>query len=111
MSLDKYEKAKKHVTEVKEFYVHLSVYLVMAVFFVTLNLLTAPGHWWFQWPLLGWGIGVAFHGMNVFVFDKSFSDDWEEKKIRQYMGDEEYEAYRRQIKEKEESGVDLKKRD
>lgn len=23
--------------------------------------LITPGGWWFQWPLLGWGIGLAFH--------------------------------------------------
>lgn len=99
MSMEKYEKARKHVKDVKDFYVHLSVYLVMAVFFVTLNVLTSFGEWWFHWPLLGWGIGLSIHGLTVFVFDKSFTDDWEEKKIKEFMGEKEYEAYRNKVKD------------
>ena len=30
---------------------HLSVYLVFAVFFFALNLLTSPGECWFYWPV------------------------------------------------------------
>jgi len=25
------------------------------------------GGWWFYWPMLGWGVGLAIHGMSVFV--------------------------------------------
>ena len=25
-----------------------------------INIMT-PGPWWFQWPALGWGIGLAFN--------------------------------------------------
>ena len=41
-----------------------------------------PGPWWFQWSVLGWGIGLAFHFKAIFfphgkkydnrVFNKPF---------------------------------------
>ena len=59
MSHDAYEKARKRVKKKKDFYSHLATYLAMGAFFLALNLLTAPGRWWFYWPMLGWGIGLA----------------------------------------------------
>ena len=40
--------------------------------------------------MLGWGIGVAFHGLNVFVLDNKAGKAWEERKIREFMGEEDY---------------------
>jgi len=42
------------------FYSHFSSYLIVNAALLFINHFT-PGPWWFQWPLLGWGIGVAFH--------------------------------------------------
>ena len=80
---DTYEKAHKRVQEKKKFYRNLGTYLVMSVFFFTLNSLTSPGNWWFYWPMLGWGIGVAMHYVNIFGFPGSGvgSPDWEEKEL------------------------------
>jgi Flp pilus assembly protein TadB len=39
---------------------HLWSYIVVnAALLLTDNL--TPGPWWFHWPVLGWGIGLAFH--------------------------------------------------
>lgn len=51
------------------FRVHLSTYLVFAVFFFVLNMLTGPGDWWFYWPMLGWGLGLALHAIAVYGAD------------------------------------------
>jgi hypothetical protein len=37
--------------------------------------------WWFYWPLFGWGMGVALHALGVFVLDRAFGAEWEERKI------------------------------
>jgi hypothetical protein len=39
---------------------HLYCYLVVNLTLVVINALV-PGLWWFQWSVLGWGIGLAFH--------------------------------------------------
>jgi len=43
-----------------EFREHLWAYLIINAALLLINLFS-PGPWWFQWPLLGWGIGLAFH--------------------------------------------------
>ncbi len=46
----------------RPFVIHLIVFgAVMALLFV-IDMLTSPGTYWFQWPLIGWGIGVLGHG-------------------------------------------------
>jgi hypothetical protein len=76
-----YNKARKRVKAKKEFYQHLTSYVVMGIFFFLLNAVTSFGIWWFYWPLLGWGIGLAFHYFDVFGFPGTSSPDWEEKAI------------------------------
>jgi len=82
---EKYEKAKKRVEEIKGFYSHLIVYVCVNIALFAINAITSPGIWWFYWPLLGWGIGVFFHAMAVFVFSRFPSQQWEKKKIEEVM--------------------------
>ncbi len=79
-----YEKAAKRVKEIKGFYGNLTSYCLVIPFLIVLNVITSPGHLWFFWPMLGWGIGLAAHGINTFGIGK----DWEEKKIKQLMEEE-----------------------
>jgi len=63
-----YQRAKKRVEAKRAFYTHLLVYLGVNMLLVIINLLTSPQYFWFKWPLIGWGIGVFFHALGVFVF-------------------------------------------
>src|SRR5215831_6480536 len=47
-------------------YIHATVYAAVNILLVTINLSTAPGQLWFQWPLLGWGIGLLAHAAAAF---------------------------------------------
>jgi len=84
----KYQKAKKRVNALKGFYIHLTVYVVVNLMLFSINMIVSPDSLWFFWPLMGWGIGLAFHALSVFVFGRGFSSDWEERKIREYMENE-----------------------
>ena len=48
------------------FYIHLSVYVLVNAFLMGLNLAAAPDKLWFQWPLMGWGIGILGHAAGAF---------------------------------------------
>jgi hypothetical protein len=75
-----YKQARKYVQEKKDFFTHLCVYLVInAILFIIWAITTRHGYPWFIWPLMGWGIGVIFHGLSVFVFDRHGS--WERNEI------------------------------
>ncbi len=76
-----YEKAQKRVKEIKSFYGNLISYCIIIPFLIIINLVTNPGHIWFHFPMLGWGIGLAAHGISVFAIGKS----WEERKIREIL--------------------------
>lgn len=45
---------------------HALVYVVVNAGLAGLNLLTSPQTLWFYWPLFGWGIGLAAHGLSVY---------------------------------------------
>lgn len=86
---ERYYEARKRVDEIKGFYGNLIAYIVVNIGLMVINLLTSPEYLWFFWPMLGWGIGVLFHGMKVFNYMPFFGKEWEEKKIKEFMDKEE----------------------
>ncbi|WP_418000783.1 2TM domain-containing protein [Lentibacillus amyloliquefaciens] len=86
MEDQKYLRAKKRMENLKAFYIHLTVFTLVNIMLIAINILTyeQSGHWWFFYPLLGWGIGLVSHGLSVSSFGL-FGPDWEEKKIQEYM--------------------------
>ncbi|MCP4571782.1 MAG: 2TM domain-containing protein [bacterium] len=81
----KYERARKKVEEIRGFYYHLLVYVLVNVLLFLTNILTSRGDWWFYWPLFGWGIGIAVHAFSIFAGSGLWGRDWEERKIKQLM--------------------------
>ena len=86
---ERYFQAKKRVEEIKGFYGNLIAYIAVNIGLMVINLLTSPEYLWFFWPMLGWGIGVLFHGMKVFNYMPFFGKEWEDKKIKEFMDKEE----------------------
>jgi hypothetical protein len=83
----RYERARKRVEALKGFYIHALVFVLVNVGLFAINLL-AGGSWWFFWPLIGWGIGLAVHALNVFGSGNMLGRDWEERKTREFMDEE-----------------------
>ena len=90
-----YEEAKKRVEEKKEFRVHAIVYVVInamlaLIWWFTGAEITGAGVPWFVFPLGGWGIGLLFHGLGVYVFSRRQEDrraiEREAEKIRREQG-------------------------
>ena len=85
MSPMTYEQALKQARELRGFYNHLFVYVVVNLFLFAIDWFSDPNEWWFFWPLLGWGIGLAVHGVNTYIGLHGFGADWEERKARELM--------------------------
>ena len=47
-------------------YIHAAVYAAVNALLITINLSSATGRLWFQWPLLGWGVGLLAHAAAAF---------------------------------------------
>ncbi|HJH27774.1 MAG TPA: histidine kinase [Methanophagales archaeon] len=83
---ERYKRAKARVEELREFYEHLIVYVIVNIMLVAINLVTSPDTLWFYWITAFWGIGLIWHAIRVFG---KFGKEWEEKKIEEIMEKEE----------------------
>ena len=86
----KYLEARKRVKRIKGFYIHFLVYICVNSFIAYHNYTDLkPGETYFQssnfLTLFFWGIGLAAHGLSVFLPNFILGKNWEEKKIRELM--------------------------
>tara|TARA_R110001632_G_scaffold23425_3_gene66314 strand:- start:12390 stop:12707 length:318 start_codon:yes stop_codon:yes gene_type:complete len=94
----KYLRAKKRVDELKKYYRHLSIYIVVNTIISVSKIVNEfrDGDS-FEEVLFDfdnfslwvwWGIGIAFHTYKVFGGRLLFlNKDWEDKKIKEYMNE------------------------
>lgn len=82
-----YRLTRKKIRNKRGFYQHLGSYIAVGFFFVAMNMATSFGDWWFQFPLLGWGIGLAIHYVSVFGVGgiSKYGERWEERAIQEEM--------------------------
>lgn len=102
--LTKYERAQRRVAEIRGFYNHLGVYLVvnavlllfkerMTVTLLSKRALGNPEFLeWIDWNVYGtpiiWGIILAVHGVKVFGGFSIFGRKWEERQMERFMKEE-----------------------
>lgn len=86
----KYQEALKRVKKIKGFYTHAIVYIFVNIMIVFLNVKNLdPGETYFQFKnfmtAFFWGIGLVAHGLSVFVPNWIMGQNWEERKIKEFM--------------------------
>lgn len=91
----KRERAEKRIKDLKGFYSHLMVYAVVNIIIsavhIVINISAGESFTgaFFNFGTFStwifWGIGIFFHGAKVFGFNLFFGKDWEERKIKQYL--------------------------
>ena len=94
----KYVLARKKVEKISKFYKHLAVYVIvntfLSVIFIvgdindgdTFSEAFSNYHNYKIW--LYWGIGIIFQALNTFGINMFLNKDWEQKKIKEYMNDQ-----------------------
>lgn len=100
MESESYLRAKKKMESLRGFYTHLGVYIVINSIFTirsiyehvqegfTLKEAIFDGEIYTLWII--WGLAIAIHGFNVFSSIKIFNNNWEERKIEQYMKEDSW---------------------
>jgi transcriptional regulator with XRE-family HTH domain len=78
--------ALAHVRKLKGFYMHLVLYCLVIGLLAIVNLVTYRHILWFIFPALGWGIGLAFHGLRVFDRVPFLNGEWERQQVEKYLG-------------------------
>ena len=91
-------KAKLRVEEIKKFYKHLTIYVLVNLFltfvwkfsfkifgnFIVSNQFDVDGFEHIPIWLL-WGLFLVLHGLKTFGYLTFFGKDWEERKIKEFM--------------------------
>ncbi|CAM3477117.1 2TM domain-containing protein [Zobellia roscoffensis] len=85
----RYKKAKERVEAIKGFYGNLLAYCIVIPCLAFLNYKTTSFPW-VIFPILGWGFGIAMHAMEAFGTNPLWGKRWEEKKMQEYMDDENF---------------------
>ncbi|MGD1946706.1 MAG: 2TM domain-containing protein [Croceivirga sp.] len=100
----KRELAKKRVEEIKGFFRHLKVFIVIngSLYLLKLGWLNAllpngfpiePYYYdWIWMNILIWGLILAIHGLTLYRHRFTFLKKWEERQIKKYMEEEQSEA-------------------
>lgn len=93
-------RARARVEEIKGFYKHLTVYLIVNLFLtfvihffdVTIRIVDGielgsdMGLWIYEYPVwIIWGIILLIDAARVFVFPKFLGTEWQERKIEELM--------------------------
>jgi ribosomal protein L7/L12 len=80
------DRAEFDLVQRREFYGHLLTYVLVNGFLVVVNLVTSSAYFWALWPILGWGLGLAFHFVETFCKNsESYQEEfekWQAKRLR-----------------------------
>ena len=77
------ERARRAAKTKMGFYRHAGTWALVSLAIIFVDVLSGPG-WWFFWPVLGWGIAVAFHAGSVF-FGDGFQQRLEDREVERMM--------------------------
>jgi len=78
--------AFNQVRKLKDFYIHLAQYVLVIALLTVINALTTPNRWWVQWVVMGWGIGVFFHWLQISERFGLFGSKWEKEQVEKRLG-------------------------
>ena len=87
----KLKNAKKKVKDIKGFYSHLTIFILVNILILAGNtnfFREFGGDYWFWRYLITpvfWGVGLLIHGLVVFVPSFGFVKKWEERKMKELM--------------------------
>ena len=88
---EKYLYAQNKVKELKRFYRHLTIYLIVNTFIIVGTFYDRDFNFAEFWKFetfstaLFWGIGLLSHAASVFGRELLFDKTWEDKKIQEIM--------------------------
>ena len=83
----RYIQARKRARALRAFYGTLGSFFFVNLILFTIDVLTGDG-WWFYWVTIFWGLALVMQAFRLFnPLRIAFDDEWEERKIRELMGE------------------------
>lgn len=65
----------------RSFWWHLGAYILGNAALIAIWSFTSGGYFWPIWPALGWGIGLVFHGLGVFLGMRPITEEQIQREI------------------------------
>ncbi len=82
---EEYRRARRRVRKVMGFYRHISTFATVILVLLAIDILDGTDAFFVQWVALIWGIILALHFLNVFVFDSVLGREAEKRMIEREL--------------------------
>jgi hypothetical protein len=84
---EKYEYARRRLTQKKRLYFHFVLMLIGSVFLVVANKLlnVRPDLDWYLWAVAIWVFLFVLHFIKVYITDRFMNKDWEREQIERLI--------------------------
>ena len=79
------EEARRHVRRKRIFFTVFAIWISLSLMWFAIDLLDDSNSYWFYWPMLGTGIGVAISGIVLLGIGGLLGSDWERREIDRYL--------------------------
>ena len=86
-----YRRARARMMARKGFFIHATVFGGVNLLLFLIDMVT-PGPTWFFWPLMGWGVGLAAHGVVTYQPFSLFGGAWEDRTMARLIEEERRKA-------------------
>lgn len=73
------------VKKIKEFYSHLTHYLLVIGLLFVVNFVIGTEVNWAIYPALGWGVFIVSHAIRAFELFNFLGHDWEKKEVEKRL--------------------------
>ncbi len=86
------ERAQERAKQKRRLYQHFIIFLIGAVVLILLNVIFDLGQDirpfgldWFVWAIIFWGVILLIHAFNVFITNRFFGKDWENRQVEKLV--------------------------
>jgi 2TM domain/Domain of unknown function (DUF4440) len=79
------EEARRYVRRKRILYTVLGIWIALSLMWFLIDLSDDSSSWWFYWPMLGTGIGVAVTAIVLVGIGGLFGREWERREIDRYL--------------------------
>jgi len=83
------EETIEYVKQLKTFYTHIVVFIIVTPCLVALNAWISYGIWWVVFAILPWAFAIAMHALTVFGFLNLLGPKWEQRQFQKRMREHE----------------------
>ena len=79
------DEARRWVRRKRVFYLLLLAYAALSLMWFAIDALTGADTWWFYWPVLGVGVGIAIYSVAMLGTSSVFEARWERRQVDRYL--------------------------